>query len=160
MCIQTVGKVWNFLLSIIGNSRYKTDAMKRSNILFAILIFLAATGILSAQEGEQAISRIHNAIKAGSADGLAAFFHSTVDLELGDTDGNFSRNQAEMIVRDFFTKNPVKAFTVKHQGSSDDGSKYSIGLYVSKSNEEFRVYILLKQSAEGLRINQLQFEKE
>jgi len=134
--------------------------MRKSFILFAILLFFAAPGQLQAQQGDQVISSIHNAIKTASADGLAAFFHTTVDLELGDTDGNFSKNQAEMIVKDFFAKNPVKSFTVKHQGSSDDGSKYSIGLYVSKSNQEFRVYILLKQSPDGLRINQLQFEEE
>ena len=113
-----------------------------------------------AQQENQVLGKVHDAIRTGDASGLSSWFHTTVDLELGDTDGNFSRNQAEMILKDFFTRNPVKSFTVKHQGSSDDGSKYSIGHYIAKNGQEYRVYVLLKQSEGGLRINQLQFEED
>ncbi len=112
------------------------------------------------QQQEQAISGITDAIKNTSSKKLATFFESTIDLEVNDTDGSFSKKQAEVIVSDFFEKNPVQSFTVKHKGSSNDGSKYIIGSYISKSKIEFRVYVLLKKSDAGLMINQLQFEKD
>ena len=113
-----------------------------------------------AQQNNPVIAQVHKAIREADATTLASYFNSTIDLELGDTDGNFSRKQAEMIVRDFFSREPAKSFTIKHQGASDDGSKYSIGAYVTKAGKEYRVYILLKESDEGLRVNQLQFEED
>lgn len=134
--------------------------MRKTIFICAFLFLAAGPGMLLAQQNEQSINQVHNAIRNGNAGTLASFFNSTIDLELGTTDGNYSRNQAEMIVRDFFSKNPAKSFTVKHQGSSDDGSKYSIGLYNTTKNQSFRVYILMKKADAGLRIHQLQFEEE
>lgn len=134
--------------------------MKTALNILLLLIFTASPCMLFSQQESQVIDQVHKAIREANAGNLAQYFHSSVDLELGDTDGNFSKNQAEMIVKDFFAKNPVKTYTVKHKGSSDDGSKYIIGLYLAKNNREYRVYILLKQQDAGLRINQLQFEEE
>lgn len=148
------------MLTSIIPALNNTVVMKKiiqTTLLFA---FLFGAAELIGQQDNPVITKVHNAIRQANAATLASCFHSTLDLEIGDTDGNFSKNQAEMIVKDFFTRNPVKSFTIKHQGSSDDGSKYSIGLYVTKSNLSYRVYVLLKQSDEGLRINQLQFEED
>ena len=128
--------------------------------IVVLLLLFIGTSKLSAQQDDQVIKQVHKAMKEANAKNLATFFHSTVDLEVDETDGNFSKNQAEMIIREFFSKNPVKTCTIKHQGSSNDGSKYIIGLYTSKSNTGYRVYILLKRSDAGLRINQMQFEED
>ena len=134
--------------------------MKSALKKLLLLLFLAGPCGLYAQQESQVIDKVHKSIREGNSTSLSSMFHTTVDLELGDTDGNFSDNQAEMIIKDFFAKNPVKSYTIKHQGSSDDGSKYSIGLYQSTGNRKYRVYILLKKQDAGLRINQLQFEEE
>ena len=128
--------------------------------MILLSFLLMGSGPLMAQQSNPVIAQVHKAIREANATALSTYFHSTIDLELGDTDGNFSRKQAEMIVRDFFSREPVKSFTIKHQGASDDGSKYSIGAYVTKAGKEFRVYILLKKSDEGMRVNQLQFEED
>ena len=73
--------------------------------------------------------------------------------------GSYSKTQAEIIIRDFFKNIPVKSFTLNHQGSSDDGSKYIIGTYKTSSTE-YRVYILLKKLKDKLLIHQLQFEED
>lgn len=125
-----------------------------------ILCMILSPGLTTiAQQAESVIGQVNKAMKAADAKNVALHFYSTIDLEVGDTDGNFSSDQAEVILQDFFSKNPVSSYTVKHKGSSDDGSKYIIGSYVS-GNKDFRVYILLKQSEDGLKINQLQFEEE
>lgn len=134
--------------------------MKSALNKLLLLLFLTGPCWIYAQQESQVIDKVHKSIREGNSASLASMFHTTVDLELGDTDGNYSKSQAEIILKDFFTKNPVKSYTIKHQGSSDDGSKYIIGLYLSTGNLEFRVYVLLKKQEEGLRINQLQFEED
>jgi hypothetical protein len=134
--------------------------MKNTIRCAGILILFLAAFEATAQQSSNMIRQVHEAIRQGSASTLSNFFHSRIDLELTGTDGNFSRDQAEMILKDFFRKYPVKSYTIRHEGSSDDGSKYSIGLYESKDGSRYRVYVLLKQEDEGLRINQLQFEED
>jgi hypothetical protein len=133
--------------------------MRLKTPLLLILLFIFHS-VVSGQAENTTIAQIQKAIKNADATGLAAFFHSTVDLEVADTDGNYSKNQAEMILRDFFQNNPVKSFTMRHQGSSDDGSKYLIGTYKTMNDQEFRVYVLIKGTASEMMIHQLQFEKD
>jgi len=134
--------------------------MKIVQKIVVLLVLFAGTEMVYAQQDDQVIEQVHKAMKETNSKNLASFFHTTVDLEVSNTDGNFSKNQAEMIIQEFFSQNPVKSFTIKHQGSSNDGSKYIIGLYTSKNNTGYRVYILLKRSDAGLRINQMQFDED
>ncbi len=135
--------------------------MKYTSTHLGILLLLSlAFPAAMAQQESPMISQVHEAIRQGNAAALSNFFHSRIDLELTGTDGNFSKDQAEMIMKDFFRKHPVKSYTIRHKGSSDDGSKYSIGLYESAEGSRFRVYVLLKQEDEGLRVHQLQFEED
>ena len=134
--------------------------MKKETLLLLTLSLLIISGSAFSQQANPVISKVHEAIRSGNAGTLATYFHSTVDLEVDGTDGSYSKGQAEMIIKDFFTGHPVKSYVIKHQGSSDDGSKYSIGSYITKTNQEFRVYILLKQTGSGLLVNQIQFEED
>lgn len=133
-----------------------TTKLKYYSLFLILSIALSVNG----QQDDKVVDQVTKAIKNTNADDLAEFFFSTIDLEVGDTDGSFSKSQANIIVRDFFTKNQKKSFQVKHKGSSDDGSKYIIGAYITQENKEFRVYILLKKTENQLLINQLQFEKD
>ena len=130
--------------------------------IFAILIgvySVISISHLQATPNDEVIREIVKSIKATDAKKLSAYFNSTIDLELGEADGSYSKTQAEIIIRDFFKNIPVKSFTLNHQGSSDDGSKYIIGTYKTSSTE-YRVYILLKKLKDKLLIHQLQFEED
>lgn len=105
-------------------------------------------------------NKITSALKTADASKLAINFNSTIDLQVDKTDGSFSKNQAEVIIREFFKKSPVKSYSTNHLGSSNDGSNYIIGTYTSTTNKKYRVYVLLKNRDGKLLINQLQFEEE
>ncbi|MEI6576074.1 MAG: DUF4783 domain-containing protein [Bacteroidota bacterium] len=100
------------------------------------------------------------AIKSGNAAALALHFNSTIDLLVPGQELTCSKIQAEQIVKDFFAKNPPKSFKINHQGSSKDGSQFSIVTYVSTNNKSFRTYFLLKKTPSGMSVQQLQFEIE
>ncbi|MCB2220911.1 MAG: DUF4783 domain-containing protein [Bacteroidetes bacterium] len=132
--------------------------MKFRTLITGALILLFNIGI--SQNSDQIMSDIKTSIKNMNASKLATYFHDRIDLEVGEVDGNYSKRQAEVIMQDFFKKAPVKSFTINHNGSSNDGSKYMIGTYISNSGKEYRVYLLMKKSDEKLRISQLQFEED
>lgn len=146
-----------FGLEIVLN-HLKSDRMKSLTIV-VLFLFLSLNLSFAALPADDVIKEVADAIESMDAKKLAGYFNSTIDLEIGETDGNYSKAQAEMIVRDFFKNSPLSSFTLKHQGSSNDGSKYFIGTYKT-SSQEYRVYVLLKNQEDQLLIHQLQFEKE
>jgi hypothetical protein len=128
-------------------------------LITGIVIFLSLP-VLRAQNSDSTVEKVKKALKTADANKLSECFHSTIDLEMIDSEGNYSTPQAVMLVRDFFKKHPVSTFKLNHQGSSNDGSKYIIGTYHSKPKNVFRVYILMKPTNGKLLISQLQFEAE
>lgn len=101
---------------------------------------------------------IANAIKTGNSKALSAFFTDNVDLKVLAQEDVYSKAQAELIVKDFFTKHNVKSFTIEHKSTKNE-SRFAIGKLES-SNGKFRVYFLLKKSAGKLKIQQFRIEPE
>ena len=133
--------------------------MKTISVIAFFCSFFLVSQTVSGQKQDDVIKDVVQSIKTTNAKKLAGFFNSTIDLELEDIDGSYSKTQAEIIIRDFFKKSPLKSFTLNHQGSSDDGSKYIIGTYKT-TGKEYRVYILLKPQNNKLLIHELQFEND
>jgi len=133
--------------------------MRTISVIALFCSFFLVSQTALGQKQDDVIKDVVQSIKTTDAKKLAGFFNSTIDLELGDIDGSYSKTQAEIIIRDFFKKSPLKSFTLNHQGSSDDGSKYIIGTYKT-TEKEYRVYILLKPQNNKLLIHQLQFEND
>lgn len=104
-------------------------------------------------------SKVISAIRTANAKELSSYFNATIDLSLPGTDGTFSKAQSEVIIRNFFGKYPPASFTQSHQGRSNDGSQYAIGIYKS-GNLQFRTYYLIKNVNGKPAIHQLKFESE
>src|ERR1700733_9616620 len=77
------------------------------------------------------IEDIVSALKTGNASQLSRYFDIRVDITLPDKSDNYSRTQAEMIIRDFFSYNNVRNFEIKYKGENN-GSKYCIGTFYTK----------------------------
>jgi hypothetical protein len=99
------------------------------------------------------------AIRSGNAGALAVYFSATIDLTVPGSDGTYSKSQAELIVKEFFTSTPPTGFIIKHQGSSGEGSQFCIGS-LETENVNFRTYFLIKTINGVSLITQLQFEEE
>jgi hypothetical protein len=129
-----------------------------------ILIFIAVTTTLLASfiiiNTSDIINDIEKAIQSGNAANVSKYFNSTVDITVPKNEGTFSKTQAEMILKDFFTKNPIKSFTVNHKGTSNDGSKYGIGTFTTTSSISFRTYFLLKKVDKDFLIQKLEFDDQ
>lgn len=134
--------------------------MKR---IAAIVLVLTVTSTIFAsfvlRQQYDIITDIAGAIKNGNSADVAKYFNTTIDLTVPDNEGTYSKTQAELILKDFFTKNPPSSFTVNHNGSSNDGSLYAIGTYNADSGS-YRTYFLLKKSGTSYLIQKLEFESE
>ncbi len=92
---------------------------------------------------DETATQVAAAIQAGNAADVAKYFNSMVDLTLPGYDDSYSKAQAGQIIKEFFTQNPVKSFKITRQGSSPDGSQYTIGS-LDTGKKVFRVYFLIK----------------
>jgi hypothetical protein len=101
---------------------------------------------------------IINALKEGNSEELAKFFSDNIELALSDKDDIYSKNQAKLIIEDFFTENPPRGFSILHKGGKET-SRYAIGNLLTAGGE-FRITILLKIKDNKTYINQLRIEKE
>jgi len=104
------------------------------------------------------IEQVLDALRAGNASQLAKYFDSRVDISLPNKSDNFSKNQAEMILKDFFASNEVKSFQVKHKGENN-GSQFCIGLLQTK-NGNFRTKLYMKQKGSEQVVQEIAFQAE
>lgn len=122
------------------------------------VIFLVQ-GAVSSGSSTGIVENIASALNSGNARELAKYFCPTVEIILPGSDGNFSKAQAEMIMKDFFSKSVPLSFSVNRKGNSTGGAQFVIGAYKSKT-EVLNVYILLKPTGDQLLIQQLHFEAD
>jgi len=132
--------------------------MIKRNLFLVFLIGLLSSP-LAAQSFDSAIEQVKTSFNKGDFSNLSNLFSESVDLTVLNTEGIFSNAQAKGVLKTFFENDKPKSFQVKHQGSSNDGTRYAIGLYVS-SKGSYRVYVLLKNKQENVKIVQLQIEEE
>ncbi len=101
---------------------------------------------------------IVKAIESGDAKVLSGYFNSNVELAIQEMEGIYSKDQAELILKNFFTSHKPTGFVILHRGGKDS-SKYAIGS-LSTPTKNYRVTILIKMKDEGPYIHQLRIEEE
>lgn len=134
--------------------------MRKINLVVLLLSLI----VLNAYSISTAIStdpvditdEIVNALKNGSSSELAKYFNANIELAILDKEDIYSKAQAEVIIKDFFTKNKPKGYTKSHQGGKE-GSKFVIG-NLTTSNGVYRVYFLIKDVKGKYFIHKLRFE--
>ncbi|MCK9421279.1 MAG: DUF4783 domain-containing protein [Bacteroidales bacterium] len=133
------------------------DTGSRIRTFFISVLFISYFWGFAAGPDETA-KQVATAIQAGNAADLTKFFNTMVDLTLPGYDDTYSKAQAGQILKEFFTKNPVKTFKVTNQGSSSDGSRYSIGS-LEAGGKTFRVYFLIKTVNGQNLVHQMQMQE-
>lgn len=123
-------------------------------------ILILFFGLVIGQGNESATIRdIGTALQAGSSKELINFCNKTVEIKINSESSNYSKTQAEVILKEFFLKNPPKEFNYIHQGSSPEGLKYTIGRYTYEGGA-FRVVMFIKKIGDKYLIDTLNFSKE
>jgi hypothetical protein len=88
------------------------------------------------------------ALQQGSSKAISKFLDDMVEIRFDNDKRDFSKNQAEIVLANFFKVNPVSTFKLEQQRKIDDENSYLIGAYISL-NTRFRVLIKGKERENG-----------
>ncbi len=112
--------------------------------------------VLSGFTAQNTIDGVISALKNGNANDLSRYFDDNVELTLPDKSDTYSKAQAQLIVKDFFTNNKVKTFDVKHKGDQN-GGEYCIGT-LSTAQGNFRATVFAKNKGGKQLVNEVRFQ--
>lgn len=120
-------------------------------ILFTFIRLISMASVLDV------IDNISAAIRSGNPKNLSVYFIDNIDLKVINQEDVYSKQQAEMILKDFFTKHPIKSYTIAHKSEPKNGSQYVIGT-LETNNGKFRIYFLIKTTGAETLIQQFRIE--
>ncbi|MES2689533.1 MAG: DUF4783 domain-containing protein [Bacteroidota bacterium] len=120
----------------------------------AISVFMLFAAVAMADSFDDVVG----AIKTSNSREISRFLNSSVELTINNNEGVYSKQQAEMMLKNFFAQHTFKSIAIQHRGVSPD-AKYAIANYET-SQGKYRVYIFMKDGGNGLLVHELRFEKE
>ena len=141
---------WHSFSNFIAGLNFEN--MKIFFTLFIIGIFFCSFTLFSS------IDEVIVGMKGGNSSEIARFFDNTVEINMPVKSNSYSKSQAELVLRDFFSSNPVKNFEVIHKGEND-GSQYCIGTLVTKTGS-FRTTIFMKLKGGKQVLQEITFENK
>lgn len=104
-------------------------------------------------------TNVTSALKKGSVEELSQYFDNMVEITLPTNANSYSKSQAIVILKEFFSSNPVKDFQMIHKGNSGEGSSFGIGNLVTGKGT-YRTTFFFKQKGDSFVIQELRFEKK
>jgi len=130
-------------------------AIKRI-ILFICILFPAL--LVNAQHSAALPQDAVMAVKRSDAETLSGSFNTNIEIILPHKTAVYSRKQAEMVLKDFFSNNKVSEFKLIHQGRKENAS-FAIANYYS-ANGRYRFTFLTKNKDGKIYIHQIRIEKQ
>lgn len=133
---------------------------KSIKIYFLISALLFSLGLFQkAQAQSEILNNLRAALKAGSSKEFVKNFNNMVELNFEGEKSNYSRSQAELVLKEFFKKYPPLDFQYIHKGASKQGLTYVIGKYTFEDGS-FRVWILIKKFDSSYLVDSIDFSRE
>lgn len=108
--------------------------------------------------GQETYGPIEDDLRHGRTAQLAERFTSNIDLAILDVDAVYSRGQAEMVLKRFFTDNRPTEFVIQHQGKAAGDCRYIIG-HMRTERSEYRVTYFLRLEDGLAMIKQFRIEE-
>ena len=142
-----------------GLSSKKVRKMKKLLLIASLLVLAIVGSSRSTQDGSQDVfTPISKYLQSGDYDKLSAWFADNLELDMLGAVNNCTRNQAKLIMKNFFSQYTPKKFTIIHK-SGKAPMKYAVGS-LNAGGERFRVILYVKTSDTSSHIEQLKVERE
>ncbi|GAA4465052.1 hypothetical protein GCM10023093_16560 [Nemorincola caseinilytica] len=101
-----------------------------------------------------------NAIKTNRIEDLSRYFDNIVPITINNNQTIYSRNQAEVVLKDFFDRNVPKDLLIMDNGSPNASTKFIIGTLLTPSGVKYNIYILMKQKNMDFYLQEIRLNKE
>ena len=126
-------------------------------LVLLLCVFSTVSGHTDPSKTEQEIfTELASSFRSGNVKEIAKYFGASVDVVLPSSDDQYSKSQAEIVLKNFFDSNTPTAFNIEHQGAGGNG-KYMVGK-LSTSRGNFKVYVFIKDSGGQKTISELKIE--
>lgn len=127
--------------------------MKKIVTLTCVALFF----MLSAFKQAGGLDDVISALRNGNAAELAKYVDNNIELSLPSKTDHYSRQQAVVILQDFFTNNGIKSFEVKHKGDNG-GSQFCIGTLVTRSGTYRTTFFMTEKNGKQL-VKEIRFQQ-
>ncbi|MDR1130351.1 MAG: DUF4783 domain-containing protein [Prevotellaceae bacterium] len=109
-------------------------------------ITLMLVSLFAAAQIEEKIEceEIVNAIKNAQATELSPYLANSVECDIFGKSNVYSKAQTIQVMKDFFTQNKPKQFTVNHQGGQGE-TRFFIGTYKTITGKKYRITCHVKK---------------
>lgn len=115
-----------------------------------ITIFAAMVAVPACAQAPSA--EITQCIQSGNAPCLTGHMGDATTLVISGSSGAYSKAQADIVLRDFFKKNPPKVFK---QGANNEN--HMIGTLVTEKGN-YRVFVAITNQKGGYQIEEIRLE--
>ncbi len=122
--------------------------------LTGVMCIVMAVGFASIND---VIDDIASCVRGGNTKELSKYFSSTVSMTLLNDEGIYSRVQAEIILRDFFSKNAPSGVKIAHRLDSNPNFRYVV-LNLETAKDTFRVSYKLTNNDNTFQITEFRIE--
>ncbi len=97
--------------------------------------------------------------KEANSKEIAGYFASVIELNIFSEDGEYSKAQAELILRDFFFKHAPGSVKIVHRLNPSSDYKFVV-LSVQNKDEKFRVSISMTNTGNKFLIKTISIEND
>jgi hypothetical protein len=125
--------------------------MKYTLTLLFLMLFKVSFGF-------DIIDDLNNVFKNGDIKTLSSYFSNTVELSIMDQDDIYSASQANLILKDFFSKNPSNGTKIIHKVVSNASYKFGVIQYNSNKGV-YRISFELKGNGSEIKLTQIRIEE-
>lgn len=92
---------------------------------------------------------------------IAAYFSPLIEMNILSDESEYSKAQAELILRDFFLRNKPVSVKIIHRLSSNPNFRFAVLSYQT-DNENFRVSVSMSREGEKflIKVIRIEYDKE
>jgi hypothetical protein len=135
---STIGEQTSFMRKIIFLSTVA--------VAFSLIAFKPIAGL----------DEVITALKTGNAQEFAKYIDDNIEISLPDKSDNYSKAQAVMVLKDFFSNNGVNGFEVQFKGENG-GSQFCVGRLNTKSGN-YRTTVFMKTKQGRQLVKEIRFQ--
>ena len=123
---------------------------------FLLLTSVAFLFMASAFKPLSGLDNVITAMKTGNAQELSKYIDDNIEISLPDRSDSYSKAQAVMVLKDFFTNNGVTGFEVQFKGENG-GSQFCVGKLITKSGS-YRTTVFMKTKDGKQLVKEIRFQ--
>lgn len=127
-------------------------------LLLALACLFCSNAVSAQGSGADIFAPICKYMEQGECEKLSAWFADNLELDILGAVNNCSRNQAKLIMRNFFANFTPKHIDIIHRSGSAP-MKYAVGT-LDAGGEKFRIILYVKADGGKSYVEQLKISRE